>query len=128
MVSLGKIDFTKGLKTCDTYEVTRPWRLGFKPDQHVLVGKTPLSGDVILFSDFNPNRPNDDLDEDEITPKLIMEYDRPFWELSDRNWDLFKLRVIAFSKKNARAEHLCPVKESDLEDLKDRLSGRWIDK
>lgn len=115
-------DPARGVDTFRSYTVTTPWRLGFMENGYGSgsVQCVPPSGYNIVFSAFVPDR-----DDGGSMPFLKMKYDCPFWEMRGRKWELFKKRVVAFSRKNPDAEGLCSIEEADLDDLRDRLSGRW---
>jgi len=102
----------------NSHLVRAPWKLAFTEKEVSSHGVRHRESVNILFSEYVPSETNQ--------PNLEMSYPVPFWELGGSDWELFKKRVVGFSAMD-RFGFLSTIKEDDLDDLKDRLTGDWLD-
>ena len=100
----------------ETYPVTDPWMLGWVEIEEEEHGVRTTRSYNVVYSPFVPS--GDKL------PSLFMRYDTPFWELRGRYWRILKRRVVGFSEST---EGITEIREEDLDDLHDRLTGEWLD-
>jgi hypothetical protein len=116
------MDPSRGMNTYKSYRVDGIWTLGYIPGNGETVHgvrRDTIKGYNILRAAYNPSEKGD-------IPILKMQYEDPFWELKGREWELFKKRVISFSEKNDDAELISSICEEALDDLRLRLTGRWL--
>lgn len=104
--------FTR-VHTEKSYTVKSPWELVYGS---IKKGNNGISYEKyvnVFISYFIPTH----MDKQ---PVLKIDNSCPFWEMDGKGWDIFKKRVIGFSKA---VRGICCIGEGDMEDLKERANG-----
>lgn len=99
-----------------SYEVKSPWVLGhgWMKSGEEMVSREKIN---IFYLGYIPEHV-------EGMPRIIINNDMPFWDMVGESWKRLKKRARRYSEK---FDLITDVSDKDLEETRDRASGRWLD-